>query len=223
MRFELESYHRGITDEELLAELRRIATHLNKSTVTRADNDDLGKFGSHTYVRRFGNWFEALEKAGLKQSRSPMNIGIEELFLNLKEVWVRLGRQPRYVEMQKPLSRYSAGTYENRFGTWRKALEQFVNYINGESDRDVDPDSGNAGSSNIAERSSRRGINWRLRFIVMRRDNFRCVTCGRSPAADPSIILHIDHIKPWSKGGGSAPDNLQTLCSVCNIGKSDLE
>ena len=38
-----------------------------------------------------------------------------------------------------------------------------------------------------------------------------------------SIILHVDHIKAWAKGGETVLENLQTLCSVCNIGKSDLE
>jgi 5-methylcytosine-specific restriction endonuclease McrA len=38
-----------------------------------------------------------------------------------------------------------------------------------------------------------------------------------------AITLHVDHIKPWSKGGETVPDNLQTLCSVCNIGKNNLE
>lgn len=57
----------------------------------------------------------------------------------------------------------------------------------------------------------------------MRCDNFKCKNCGRSPATDPKIILHVDHIVPYSSGGETTPDNLQTLCSVCNIGKSNLE
>jgi 5-methylcytosine-specific restriction endonuclease McrA len=69
---------------------------------------------------------------------------------------------------------------------------------------------------------TKRSINWRLRFLVMRRDNFKCKICGISPAADPKIILHVDHIKAWANGGETVIENLQTLCSVCNIGKSDL-
>lgn len=61
-----------------------------------------------------------------------------------------------------------------------------------------------------------------LRFQVLKRDNFKCCSCGASPAKDPSIELHIDHIIPWSKGGETSIDNLQTLCSKCNIGKSDI-
>jgi len=57
----------------------------------------------------------------------------------------------------------------------------------------------------------------------MRRDNFRCKHCGRSPATDPSIIVHVDYVKAWANGGETIIEKLQTLCSKCNIGKSDLE
>ncbi|HIY39301.1 MAG TPA: HNH endonuclease, partial [Candidatus Agathobaculum merdigallinarum] len=71
-------------------------------------------------------------------------------------------------------------------------------------------------------RKTRRDINLRLRFRVMQRDNFKCCICGASPANDPTVVLHIDHIMPWSKGGETIMENLQTLCSKCNLGKSNL-
>ena len=72
------------------------------------------------------------------------------------------------------------------------------------------------------EHTTNRNINLRLRFLVMKKDNFKCCMCGASPAKDPSVELHIDHIIPWSKGGETTIDNLQTLCSKCNLGKSNL-
>ena len=65
-------------------------------------------------------------------------------------------------------------------------------------------------------------INLRERHLVMKRDHFRCVYCGQSPAKNPKIVLHVDHIVPVAKGGIKAINNLQTLCSDCNLGKSDL-
>ena len=62
----------------------------------------------------------------------------------------------------------------------------------------------------------------RLRFEVLVRDKFTCRFCGASPNKDPSVTLHIDHIIPWSKGGKTTISNLQTLCSTCNLGKSDI-
>jgi len=58
-----------------------------------------------------------------------------------------------------------------------------------------------------------------LRYNVFKRDHFRCVICGRSPAKDISVELHCDHIKPISRGGESTMENLRTLCAECNIGK----
>ncbi len=70
-------------------------------------------------------------------------------------------------------------------------------------------------------RNSSRNISVKLRYQVLKRDNFKCCACGSSPAKDSSLELHIDHIIPWSKGGKTTIDNLQTLCSKCNLGKSD--
>lgn len=67
-----------------------------------------------------------------------------------------------------------------------------------------------------------RVISDKLRYQVLKRDNFKCCACGASPAKDSSVELHIDHIVPWSKGGETTMENLQTLCSKCNLGKSDL-
>jgi 5-methylcytosine-specific restriction endonuclease McrA len=59
----------------------------------------------------------------------------------------------------------------------------------------------------------------RLRADILSRDRSRCQRCGAS-AAD-GATLHIDHIIPVSRGGLTVPDNLQTLCASCNLGKSN--
>lgn len=58
-----------------------------------------------------------------------------------------------------------------------------------------------------------------LRYEILKRDGFRCVLCGKS--AQDGAVLHVDHIKPVSKGGKTEPHNLRTLCEECNLGKSD--
>ena len=58
-----------------------------------------------------------------------------------------------------------------------------------------------------------------LRYDVMKRDNFRCVLCGLS--AKDGVQLHVDHIRPVSKGGKTEMSNLITLCEHCNLGKRD--
>ncbi|PID52968.1 MAG: HNH endonuclease [Micrococcales bacterium] len=56
----------------------------------------------------------------------------------------------------------------------------------------------------------------RLREWIKARDNHTCVQCGVSVAAEPHLLLEVDHIVPVSKGGLSQPENLQTLCWRCN-------
>ncbi len=58
-----------------------------------------------------------------------------------------------------------------------------------------------------------------LRYDVMKRDGFRCVLCGAS--SKDGVRLHVDHIKPISKGGKTEMSNLRTLCERCNMGKRD--
>ncbi|MEZ4936528.1 MAG: HNH endonuclease [Crocinitomicaceae bacterium] len=218
MKFELDSTSRNNSDEDLISDLKSVAEKLGKNKVTIDEYNEMGRFHSSTLSRRFGSWFKCLEIAGLEKTRSRINIPNEDLFENLVDVWTKLERQPRYSDMYKPLSKFSAGTYEKRFGSWRKALEYFVDYMNGEEAPIEVPS-----KKKVSKRSTSRNINIRLRFMVLRRDNFKCKICGKSPANDPSIILHVDHIKAWAKGGETIIENLQTLCSTCNIGKSDLD
>ena len=59
-------------------------------------------------------------------------------------------------------------------------------------------------------------------WSVLARDNWTCCSCGRNSRED-GIVLEVDHILPRSKGGSNDPDNLQTLCKKCNIGKSNKD
>jgi 5-methylcytosine-specific restriction endonuclease McrA len=216
-RFELETHHRNVADEEFVADLRRVAGELGATTVTIDQYNERGQYHASTLARRFGSWFKAIERAGLEKSRK-LNISNEELFQNLVEVWGRLGRQPKYDDLTSQSSRFSSGTYEKRFGGWRKALEAFVAWAN---QGELVPDPLRSVKANASRKTSR-NINYRLRFLVMRRDNFRCRITGRSPATDPSVILEVDHIVPWDKGGETVLENLQTLAKEINIGKSNL-
>lgn len=60
-----------------------------------------------------------------------------------------------------------------------------------------------------------------LRNYILKRDNYTCQECGNSRYKEPNLLLEVDHIIPVSKGGLTEPDNLQTLCWVCNRNKSD--
>jgi len=225
--------NRTLSSIEIMDDIKRVAVTIKKDTVTMGDYKKFGNFDTSTLLRRFGTWAKCLELAQLQATGFTRNASDEELFLNMKDIWIKLGRQPYYRDMDKTVSQYHGKRYMLRFGSWRKALEAFVEYVSADDgsaeiaspcienniDNDVEIDS----SESIARKNtSPRGVNWRLRFIVLHRDNFKCRACGATPAKNPEIELHIDHIVPWSKGGQTIEGNLQTLCSKCNIGKSDL-
>lgn len=67
-------------------------------------------------------------------------------------------------------------------------------------------------------KKKRKTIGLKLRFEVLNRDNFRCVKCGRT--AQQAHRIEIDHID--ENPTNNKPDNLQTLCDLCNQGKSFL-
>lgn len=221
MKFELNDFHRNTSDEELLNDLKAVSNIINKDTVTMEEYNQYGKYHSTTLTRRFGSWFLCLQKAQLQMSRSKIGISNEALFDNIEKVWIKLGKQPSYTQMEE-YGKFSIGTYTKRFGGWRKALEAFVDYVNSTEIKIDESEPTSDTTSDVANHITRRDINLRMRFIVMKRDNFKCCMCGRSPATTPGLELHIDHIILWSKGGETVIDNLQTLCSDCNLGKSNL-
>ena len=60
------------------------------------------------------------------------------------------------------------------------------------------------------------------RYAVMHRAGFKCQCCGVKPSKSNDIVLHVDHVVPFSCGGSNESDNLQVLCASCNIAKSNF-
>ena len=103
-------------------------------------------------------------------------------------------------------------------------LPKFVDWWYSEDQEDKG-DSSDDGEPNediqLPELDSYAIIRPKLWWDILARDNWTCVSCGRS--AKTGIILNIDHIVPRSRGGTNDRSNLQTLCWKCNIGKSNRD
>lgn len=230
----------NIPTEEMLEDVRRVASLLNKQTLTQQEyKDHGGKFSCSAISGRFdGSWFKVLESIGLGRSRT-FGVTDEEYFQNLEGIWMKLGRQPLYREVEKPFSKYSVGAYEYKFGSWRKALEAFVAYMNAEEGGEsatkpvvkgaLLPLVSIEGSMRTSSgqqaptfHKTKRNVSDRLRFRIFYRDGMTCKICGKSRAKYPDLEIVVDHIFPWSKGGETVFENLQTLCRPCNGGKGDL-
>lgn len=70
------------------------------------------------------------------------------------------------------------------------------------------------------QRSRRVIVSGRRRFLILKRDDYKCCLCGRK--ASDGAELEIDHKIPAARGGDNTLQNLWTLCRECNQGKSDL-
>ena len=207
-----------VSDAELIADLQRVAQLLNSGTVPQKKYGEVGAYDYSTIIRRFGSWNEGLILASLAISHE-IGISDDRLFENLLVLWQHRGRQPRRSELSSLPSTISQTPYNRRFGSWTASLEAFVNYANGTGAESSTIESSREAA---ARRTTGRDPSLRLRWHVLQRDRFTCCACGASPALTPGVELHVDHVVPWSKGGETVLENLQTLCSVCNLGKSNL-
>lgn len=221
--------HFNLTHEECITELQRVATNLGSKTVTVQEFNRLGQFSSAVFTRMFGSWIRALSAAGLELSEHYNEpIPNEKLFSNLESMWEALGRQPRTSDFSTALSEYSVDTYKRRFGSLRKSLEAFLEAmeIPASFEHDevglIEKSDAPQTKQPVKRHKTSRNVSYKLRFLVMRRDAFKCRFCGRTPASEPGLKLVIDHVVPWSSGGETVIENLQTLCEECNSGKSNL-
>jgi hypothetical protein len=218
--------HFDTTAEDCVADIQRVAKALGKTTLSQSEYRQNGNFSVELVVRRCGSWVAALAQAGLTASpQYHKRATDEQLFENLERIWEALGRQPKRRDFEKPLSKYGYDAYTRRFGgSFRKALEAFVASLdNRESGHSDEPPVEAANDTSPVPTAKRhrtsRSIGWRMRFLVARRDDFKCRMCGASPALKPGTL---DHIVPWAAGGETVMENLQTACEPCNGGKSDL-
>lgn len=206
-----------VSDSEIVADLRRVAESIGTTKVTLRIYSEHGRYDARTVARRFGTWNKALDAVGLDVS-NEIDLPDEKLFENILVLWQHYGRQPRRAELSQPPSTISQSPYRRRFRSWIEALETFVSWAN--ASEAAAPQS-NTVTEGQLQPGTARDPSLRLRFKVLQRDRFCCRHCGASPAKQLGVELHVDHIVPWSKGGETVLENLQTLCVQCNLGKSN--
>lgn len=235
------------TPELLLVELQKLTSQAGAIILTFDRYQELGgSYSIGTFQKHFGSWQAAVTKIGHRDGHSGKYTD-EELFSEMQRLWEKYGRQPTYGEMNRD-GNISGGVFQRRFGSWMQAVHDFCadrQSLNEEEtpievspEIEVEPSPPPAfleqPASTLADTiatpaktilvDARRVAGKHLRFQVLQRDSFqgihRCVICGRSPQKH-GVVLHVDHIVPWSRGGLTVLENLQTACEDCNLGKSD--
>lgn len=218
----------------MINELRRVAAHYQGRRFSRREYDAVAKSCKGSAVlQRFGTWRAALEATGLSLNvvgKNRFTISDQQLFEEMQRVWSEIGHRPSFDEWVKSKPRYSYTTYKSRFKGWVNACTAFIAYVTGEKAQGSESrlpriqDKRTYVQKPHSPDPEKRNVSERLRYRVLARDLFKCVLCGRSPASEPGVKLHVDHILPFSKGGQTKIENLRSVCNRCNWGKgSEIE
>src|SRR3989338_6828223 len=101
MKFNIKLPNLKVSEQELLDDLITVAKLFNKTTLSKNEYKKHGKYSYTSFRNHFGAWKKALEKAGLGRSRN-WGTNREEFHENLKDLWIKLGRQPKYSEVKMP-------------------------------------------------------------------------------------------------------------------------
>jgi hypothetical protein len=213
---------RTVSRDDVLAAIR---AHARENAGASASRDQIAArlaIDRGTISRKFGSWEALLLEVGLSPVPLGRRYSEDECFENLLNLWTHYGRQPRFAELNRSPSTVGSKAYVRRWGGWRGALAAFVqaaNQAESSPNSKADPERSDAPEPPSAAVPQARAMSLALRYRILSRDRFRCVACGRSPAKDGNVELHVDHIIPWSRGGGNVEPNLRTLCAQCNLGK----
>lgn len=229
------------TKDMLLAELRSVQRKHPEAILTYSSyKAQGGTYSRGVFTARFGSWTAAVNAVGGTSGEQARH-SKAKLFDEIQRLWELLGRQPKQVEMSRQGS-ISPKCYAREFGSWTKAIHAFcddrstvekVQSTNTHADAQIATavssmhvqssceGPGDEPHSVLITHKTGRTVSDRLRFKVLERDRFTCKLCGRSPARIASLGLEVDHVVPYSRGGETEMDNLQTLCKECNRGKAD--
>jgi hypothetical protein len=220
-----------IPKDRLMQELEHVAELNGYVEFGKRDFARLGRISAGPVVNTFGTWSTAIDELrchlqskgkDLKQRRK-FKYTEPELLSELNRIWFELGHRPSRIEWESAETKYSYNVYKQRFGGWTKACLALIEWKQGSS---VAEDQTSRAREAVSPNASTdfqplksRCVPLGIRLKVLKRDCFRCVYCGRSPATSPGVELHLDHVIPFANGGESTEENLQTLCKKCNLGK----
>lgn len=234
MKFSLDRHRIDkIPRGDIVAELKRIAGFYEFRRFSGWEFDKVSTLCKRSAViKEFGSWESALAATGLDlkphRNKRRDTIPEAELFQELERIWRLLGHRPSKTEWESIKPKYSYTTYKSRFDGWVNACVAFIDFksdANAAAFDEANLEQASACSSSRTRTEIRdeekRTIPLRLRLEVLKRDQFRCSFCGRSPATEVGVVLHVDHKRPFPKGGETTLENLQCLCADCNLEKGN--
>lgn len=205
---------------DIIAKLKEFYIIKNYQLFTREEWDKWKNkpISSSQIHNLFDSWTDALQKAGIRASRPGRKKPVQMIDI-FKSVWKECDGVPSRKSLDNYLRKISAPytwrSYATYFGGIGRLAKRIVEHQEGKITY-------NELCAPFKSRKKRDIIPKGLRYAVLKKDNEQCVKCGASPKK-ADVVLEVDHIIPWSKGGPTELSNLQTLCDRCNRGKKDKE
>ena len=223
MEFEFKRHRRDkVTQKRALDALEQAAKafhyiEFGKRDLAKAEVD----LSSSAIRNAFdGSWSSAIAalrarmgKKGIElRARSKSVWSDQEMFEEMRRVWIAVGHRPSKDEWNDSKPQISYNAYRQRFHGWQNACLRFIEHqmessraeppILGTSEPPHSPS--NSSTKKLSRQtvtSDRRCPSQELINKVWKRDKFRCRRCGRTPAIDFGVVLEVDHVVPWAKGG----------------------
>jgi HNH endonuclease/Homing endonuclease associated repeat len=170
-------------------------------------------------LSHFGSWDAALGAIGIpltEYKADRRQITNAKLLAELARVRSGLWHRPSTIERGASDAAYSYRTCKQRFGGWINACASLVS---GNDDIALPTVDSTPRQPLKLPAEKNLTVPLKQRLPVLRRDTFRRVLCGRTPAINPRTVFHIDHIVPFFDNGPTAESNLRTLCKQYRWGK----
>jgi hypothetical protein len=109
-----------VSDEDLIADLRRVAENISRPTVRQKQYRQLGKYAHTTLTNRFGSWNKANIAAGF--GAYDKSTSTELIVADLRRVATIISQSTVSLRQYVQLGNHDRFTVINRFGSWKKAL-----------------------------------------------------------------------------------------------------
>ena len=203
------------SDEEIIGDVLAVKARLGVDLLTGQEYYNNGKFKKKAIDKHFGSWGKLMDKLGMKKAAVHIKHSPQELFGIMKSLWDEKGCSPSMAEFLHR-SGHTKKYILARFKSWKEFQCKFLEYANNGGESIVP-------TITVKQPMGPRGVPPRLRYKVMKRDNWTCVLCGVRRTKDNNVQLHVDHKIPYSKGGRTVLSNLRTLCSTCNLGRGNID
>lgn len=125
MEFKLNEYHRNVSDEEFIADVKLVCETRGLKTITAKEYSEYGKYHSSTIVRRFGSWEKVLLLAGLetKGHNFMYTFCDEDVIKDVHRVAELINKESVTKQEYSKYGKYHGDTLARRYGSWNNVLE----------------------------------------------------------------------------------------------------